>query len=264
MNFHRHRSNYWSCSNLANWLLYQFDIKKPGAETVYGWKLWKQNAIAKHPWIYTTVEDGFDKLQDIVYFPYDVYDNIRTYIRNRFITRTHLIDTRLIPGQWHETDERLLHGMMELLVDFVEIEKAHMYTWSSPDEEKPWYLRYRFLIWGENRSREKGLAYLDWEMQLTDDREHYFTQQALMAQEQNEIYIWWKDIRPNRPDAYEVTGWNAYYETHPKIEFFDENESDRTELRKLSNKVYKLEEDWNKEDEEMLQKLIKIRRSLWT
>ena len=264
MNFYRYRKNYWSCSSFASWILYQFNIKKPGAETLHGWKLWKQKSIAKHPCVYTVVEDWFDNLQDIVYFPYDVYDNIRTYIRNRFITRTHLIDTKLKPGQWHETDTRLLNGMMELLVDFIEIEKAHMYIWSTPDEKKPWYLRYRFLRWGENRSRENGLAYLDWEIQLTDDREQYFTQQALSAQSQNELYIWWKDIRPNRPDPYEVTGWNAYYEIHPKTDFFDDNEPNNTELRKLSHKIWELEESWHKEDEEMLNKLIKIRRSLWT
>jgi len=265
MNFYRYRKNYWSCSQFANWILSLVKVQKPEAETTQGWKLWKNTTIAAHPWIYTLVEDWLDNIQDVVYFPYDVYDNIRLYLRNRFITRSHLINTKLKPGQWHETDEKLLHGMFELLVDFVEIEKAHMHNWCKPYQEKPWYLRWRSLRWGVNRSRENGLAYLDWEKTLTDDGRH-FTTQALAAYEQEALYLWWKDVRPNRPDPYDITGWTAYNDKLGPTEFLDRelNDEDSKEMHRLSQKVWDLEESWNEEDEQMLTRLIKLRRTLWT
>ena len=266
MRFYRHRSNYWSCSDFASWVLSLVDVVKPQAETSEGWKCWRNLTLSAHPVVYTLVEEWLDALQDIVMFPYDVYDSIRTYIRNRFITKTHLIPTGLVPGEWHETDERMLHGMFELLVDFIEIEKAHMHRWCKPSTEKPWYLKWRFLRWGEHRSVEDGLAYLDWEMKLVEQDGEHFTHQAQAAETQYELYNWWKNIRPNRPDPYEVTGWNALNDTLPDIMCWDatNNSEERRQLNLLSLKVHELEERWEKEDEEMLLKLVKIRRSLWT
>ena len=79
---------------------------------------------------------------------------------------------------------------------------------------------------------------------------------------QKELYIWWKDTRPARPDAYEVTGWNEANDAHPVI-FWKDERCDNT-LLQLSQDVNNLEESWHQEDENMLKKLILIRRTLWT
>lgn len=266
MRMHRHRFNYWSCSKFAQWVYTHFDIQKPFAETSSGWKEWKEKTKASHPHVYNFVEEYLDLLQDIVMYPYDLYDNFRIYIRNRFITKTHIIRTGLTPGQWHETDERLLHGMFELLVDFIEIEKANMLMVSDSTLERPWWRKFRWSRWGEYRSREDGLKYLDWEMNLTDDDQH-FTSQAMSAREQYELYTWWKDKRPTRPDPYDVTGWTEWCNQRgDDISWIleDKTNADRQETRTRLDALNLLEEQYDKEDTEMLDRLVKLRHHLWT
>jgi hypothetical protein len=65
--------------------------------------------------------------------------------------------------------------------------------------------------------------------------------QSHCAQEQKELYLWWKDIRPTRVDPFDNVIWD------------DPNKS-----------RFDAEEEQFEEDTEMLIRLMKIRRSLWT
>jgi hypothetical protein len=236
------------------------EVNKPDAATSEEWDTWNHTFKTRHPILYPVIEDWLDKAQDVVMFPYDVFDSIRVYIRNRFVTRTHLMDTTLTPGEWHETDERMLYGMFNTLVDFVEIEKAHMWNICSSDEDGI-KKRSRWLRWGEDRAPEYGIAYLNWEIKLEDE---YCARQVDCAQEQLDLYTWWKDIRPNRPDAYEVTGWNELNDDLPINSTMAYDTELSQQIREASIKVGELEEQWHDEDNQMLIRLINIRRSLWT
>ena len=137
---------------------------------------------------------------------------------------------------------------------------------------------FRTRTW---RSTELGLSYLDWESQLIMDESWGLSkddpnygkpsQQAIKAQEISELYHWWKFTRPNRPDPYEVSGWTEYCEEKrgkgdSLWDFMSENETEdeKQQSRKMIDLMNKIEEDYYKEDEEMLIKLIRLRRSLWT
>lgn len=257
MNLYRHRRTYWSCSKVAAWVLSLVDITKPYAETSEGWDKWNAKVAQQHPLIYTMVEDWFDKVQDIVMYPYDVYDYLNTRLRMRFIKQHYLIDTGLDKWEWQDTQDRMLHGLFSLLVDFVELEKTNMQRWNS-DYPK---------IKRGTRSREHGLAYLEWEMNL--EYENHYTRQAITAKDVYDLYIWWKDVRPNRPDPYEISGWSAFCdkrETSGGGMFRFDNMDD--EERKLSSqyreKLDAIEKSYEDEDEKMMIKLIKIRQDLWT
>jgi hypothetical protein len=242
------------------------EINKPDYATSEEWTAWDHQFETRHPILYPIVEDWLDKFQDVVMFPYDVFDSVRIYFRNRFATRTHLMDTKLAPGEWHETDERMLHGMFEALVDFVEVEKANMWINCQPDDVVI-NKRSRWLRWSENRSPEYGVEYLQWEINLVNDGQHDINmcnRQSVNAQEQLDLYNWWKVIRPARPDPYEVTGWN---ELNDKLPLNSTTAYDREvsqQIREASIKVGELEEQWHDEDNKMLIRLINIRRSLWT
>jgi hypothetical protein len=266
-NILRHRNNYWSCSTLANWVLSKAGTKKPAVGTEEDWMDWRKVT----PWN-TVIEDWFDNLQDIFTFPYDVCDTIRIYTRNRFITKTHMIDTKLTPGLWHESDERLLHGMFNVLVDFVEVEKAHMNNVCETSQEKPWWLRFRFLRWGEHRSIESGIAYLDWEIDLKNKRcEDYdgldMTPQSISAQEQKDLYLWWRNVRPNREDIHEITGYTKLceeiYPTGWNV-FQDLTPEQNIKMELVLNNIYQIETTREQEDEDMMIRLIKLRQHLWT
>ncbi len=149
----RSRANYWSCSEFAAWLRKVFDApEKPSALPWDEWKTWKADFKAAKPFVYWFIEKFLNKLQNFFMFPADVIYEIRCYIENRYIYKTHYLPIGLKPGQYSDVRERLLRGVFETLVDFVEIEKAHMQSLCDEVKMK------------KHRSRELGLRHLDWEI----------------------------------------------------------------------------------------------------
>lgn len=285
-NFYRTRSTYWSCSKFADWIRKTFTTNpKPKAATSEGWRDWNKTAKEESRFVYWFTEEFLDKVQNFFMFPLDVWDEIRIYIRNRWITKTHAIVTPLERGVWHENDQLMMHAMFQVLVDYIEIEKASCALWDDDRRKKykekmPWWrhLPYR-LRFGQWRSRELGLEYLEWEMSLKNENEwddkldpEYGkpTRQARSACEQMELYLWWKDVRPHRPDPSELSGYTKAFADRQKNKKEDEDiwdilsEPVTDEYRKIMDKSYEIEESQDQEDQEMLIRLIKIRSHLWT
>jgi hypothetical protein len=93
------------------------------------------------------------------------------------------------------------------------------------------------------------------------------TSQAETAREVKEIYDWWKFTRPARPDAYDVSGWSDLCEEKRADggNMFDRGDADYQERsRKSLEIVRKIEQEYEDEDEQMLIRVIKRRRGLWT
>jgi hypothetical protein len=143
--------------------------------------------------------------------------------------------------------------------------------------EVPWW-RSGWLRWRTWRCPEAGMEYLKWASSLTnvdfldEDKKHEAvpTYQATSAKEIIELYTWWTVTYRNRPDAYEASGWTAACEASRianggKLSFSSDKDP---VLKKASDKAHKLlqkiEADYEKEDEAMMIRLIKIRQSLWT
>ena len=206
-------------------------------------------------------------------------------IRYRTIDKYHVIKIHSLKPDYYDTDTRLLHGMFDLLVDFIEGEKAHMELVFG--EKKTWKEKFYFKFLPScltPRSRERGLRYLDWEISLKDTPTQFpeeipiYKSQSEIAQTIKDLYIWWKDVRPLRKDPSDLAGLSDFFNKHREkihkfrkcedsecFEMYSElTEDEKTEEHRLLMLSVKIEEDQNKEDEEMLIKLIKIRRSLWT
>lgn len=280
LRMYKQRANYWSCSKFADWILNTFAGRsKIKSGTAEEWSDWRKTMRAEHPLTHWFVEEALDNIQNFLYWPYDVVDAIRTYYHNRFVTKTHYAPTRLEPGVWHETDQRMMHSMFELLVDFVEIEKAHMQLWTAESKNQdPWWHKIRLFRWKEFRSRELGLKHLEWEMTLDQPNvdewgtDQSCPRQAIVARELQELYTWWKDVRPNRPDPMDVSGWSDYCDSRrsedPGDVFAalraDKTDEERTASRNIFDKMNEIEEAYDKEDEDMMIRLIRVRRSLWT
>lgn len=234
------RINYWTCSKFANFVR---GSKKPSSLTSEDWNKWHKETKEKNPWRYWLAEDFLKILQDICYFPYDIYRTIKSYIRNRFIDKIHYLKTDLEPGQYYDLDTRILHGLFNELVDFVEIELASLMRYYKDKN-------YKFK---KGRCVQAGLDHLDWAISLTygndfnldkkDPKYNESTPQAKSSKKILELYNWWKN-RPNRVDPFDV---------HKK-------ENDKNWYKKVN----KMENFYEKEDTKMLIELIKIRNSLWT
>jgi hypothetical protein len=274
-------SNYWSCSPFADWLR---GTKKLSMGTSEEWDDWTTAAQMKHNFRYWLAEEALGHIQDFVTWPARKLNDIRYYINNRWVSRSHSLTAHprdIKPGSWCDVGNRILPCLFNELVDFVEIEQAwHHCLWSDDMKTKynvPWYRKgwLRLRTW---RSPEAGMEYLRWAETLTnaefldDDKKHLAepTYQATAAKEIIELYTWWTTIYRARPDAHDASGWSDYCEASRianggKLSWSGDKSP---ELKAMSDaaheKLQEIEAAYEAEDEAMMIRLIKIRNSLWT
>jgi hypothetical protein len=248
----RNRINYWTCSKFADFIRGE---KKPFALEWGAWDDYYSDLKKRKPIRYWIAEKLLRHLQNIIYYPYDLYNEIKFYIHNRWIDKTHYLKTGLRPGGYHEFDERILHGLFNELVDHVEIELAHLSRWDTTK-------KYKFK---NGRCLEAVDDYFKWANNLkekNDKGRKVLTPQAHDARRVQKLYEWWKNKRPNRPDPYEVSGWNKVCKVDDKS-LFDSNIPISKQKKSLT-KLHKIEQSYDDEDTEMLTELIKLRHNLWT
>jgi len=274
------RSNYWSCSKFADWVR---GTPKLSMGTSTEWDQWNDQAKRYNPVRYWIAEDALDAIQNFIHYPTDKLNDVRYYINNRWVSRSHQLTANpqdIKPGQWKDVGNRFLPCLFNELVDFVEIEQAwHTCIWDEEARKKynpPWW-RSGWLRWRTWRCAEAGLAHLDWAAGLTnrdfieEGEKEEPTQQALAAREIKELYLWWTTTYRNRPDPYDASGWTAYCELNRlqnggRLNW--DGAKDSLELARASdlahNELRRLEAEYEAEDEAMMIRLIKIRNSLWT
>jgi hypothetical protein len=280
------RSNYWSCSAFAGWLR---GTKKPSAETAEGWDEWHKASKGLYPIRYWLAEEGLDHLQNFLWWPIDRIYDVKYYVNNRWVSRTHALTAHprdIKPGTWCDVGHRFLPCLFNELVDFVEVELAWWHlAWEGKEVRKkynmPWWAVgwFRVRTW---RCTQAGLDNLNWQMSLTVDSSWGVqpghkdwgkpTHQAKRAKEIYDLYIWWTQTRPARLDPYDASGWSEICErvreangggamaglAGPKDPVL------RQEQDQAHKIVQQLEEQYEKEDEKMMIRLIKARGSLWT
>ena len=275
------RNHYWTCSKFADWLR---GTASPGALTSRGWREWREMAQKKHPVRYWLADEGLDYLQTVVFYIPDKLYDLKYYINNRFVTRTHSLTAHphdIAPGTWCDVGNRFLPCLFNELRDFVEVELAWWHiAWADQDTKA----KYRAPFWATGwwrwrtwRCPQAGLDCLAWQMELTnaefldEDQKHLAepTYQAKAAQEILELYKWWTEVYPNRPDPHDAGGWSAYCEQRRAsgAGFFDFEDRTEAELEASSRALdatQAIEDKYKKEDEEMLIRLIRVRESLWT
>jgi hypothetical protein len=279
------RNNYWTCSKFADWLRGTAKLKSGTSEE---WDDWTTTAKMKHSFRYWLAEEGLDILQKIVYWPTDKIYAIKYYINNRWVTRTHALTAHprdIKPGTWSDVGHRFLPCLFNELVDFVEIELAWWHlAWNSEERPKynmPWWAVgwWRVRTW---RCPQAGLDNLEWQRNLRHSADDGWkegdpnigkpTPQAVKAQEILDLYTWWTTTYRNRPDPYEASGWSAACDAlrdanGPGVMSMFRKNSD-PKLKKASDEalklLHKIEADYEKEDEQMMIRLIKVRHGLWT
>ena len=276
------RSHYWTCSKFADWLRGTHKLKFGTSEE---WNLWETASKTHHPFRYWLAEEGLDYLQKVVFFIPDKLYDVKYYFNNRWITRTHALTANpkdIKPGTWCDVGNRFLPCLFNELVDFVEVELAWWHlAWNSEERPKykaPWYNFGWFRVRGW-RCAQAGLDNLEWQRQLRwkedevgpdSDSLGKLTPQAIKAQEILDLYTWWTQLYRNRPDPYEASGWTAHCEDMRQkyggglASWGKENKAEKTASKKALKLCQKIETAYEKEDEEMMIRLIKVRHGLWT
>jgi hypothetical protein len=273
--------NYWSCTKFADWVRGK---PKLIAGTSEQWDEWREEAERYHPVRYWIAEEALDAIQGFFLYIPERLNDVRYYINNRWISKSHALTAHprdIRPGSWSDVGNRFLPCLFNELVNFVEVEQAwHYVMWNDEEQKKynvPWY-RSGWLRWRTWRSPEAGMAYLKWASTLTneefldDDKKHEAvpTYQAKAAKEIIELYTWWTTTYRNRPEPMEASGWTAYCEAARmanggRLSFGKDKSPELAEMSKVAlDKLHKMEEEYEAEDEAMMIRLIKIRQSLWT
>ena len=277
-------SQYWSCTPFADWLR---GTKKLSAGTSEEWNDWTTAAQMKHNFRYWLAEEALGHIQDFVTWPVRKLYDIKYYINNRWVSRAHSLTAHprdIKPGQWKDVGNRFLPCLFNELVDFIEIESAWSHiAWGNKEDrakyDPPFWASgwFRWRVW---RCPQAGLDHLNWAMTLKFDEDYckdekYYgqpTPQAIRAKELKDLYVWWTTVYRNRPDPHDASGWSDYCE---KLREESGNEdrwfgirSKNPETEKLGKTALKLttkiEAAYDKEDTEMMFRLIKARDSLWT
>jgi len=169
-----------------------------------------------------------DKFADLKCHLYD----IKFKFKNRFITKSFLIDTKLDKNVWHDTDYRMLYGNMQLLVEFVE--------------------------------KEKPFDIVDYDSCEYDRK----VKETIIK-----IYTWWKNYprRQNEISAI-LDRWcesrqkDCPIKNNNSVDAFIANLNCPSSIQtnQISKELDDAENKLLQEEDEMLNELITIRKSLWT
>lgn len=256
------RKVYWSCTKFAEFIR---GFPMPKAATMVEWKKWESDCKKTKPLRFWLAEEALDKVQNILYLPIDLLYEFKYWFRNRFITKTHALVSNLERGKWHELDSRILHSLFDELVNFVEVDLAWLNIAFSEESRKKYNVPFWAYGWFKTntwRSYQSGLDYLDWASKLCIESDNKTpTPQAIAAKEIKELYLWWKTTRQYRKDPYDVSGWTNIY---LNSSIWNEDGQNKEEVEKSLDLLTEIENQYDKEDEEMLIRLIKVRKHLWT
>ena len=207
------------------------------------------------------------------------YRDIERWIAFRTYDKYNVIKIPSLSPNYYDKDTIILHGMMDLLVEFVEVEMPAWYFYDLRQNLTllggiKWKIQHLFR---QPRSREFGIQALrNMKENMQQSEVDRYVDDCVA------IYTWWKDVRPNRKEPEELSGLNEFYKDHPRwritkclkdleqlvtgIGSYHENftEEDDKILGELCQETDRIENEQLQEDNEMLHRLIEIRIFMWT
>lgn len=240
--------------------------KKVTGLTAEGWtdrKKWLQENM---PWKYWA-EDKLDDIRwSINHFidRYILLEDVRYYLRNRFVTKTHLLRTDVKKGDWAEADTRLFDAIMLLNVDFLEKENNYRDNWIKEECGEENFVPYKPWEVYEVEKKERGEKNcIDGD---PDDENSYGMppHQWQGALARWEVYKWFKETYP----TYQTREDELYEQVkRGKGESIMEQFADKTNEehnRAIYKQIHELEAQLSDEKIENMTKIIKHNESMWT
>ncbi len=160
--------------------------------------------------------------------------NMWYYVKCAIWHRYTTITPRNIAPTWTDRRELLLHTSFEILMDFVEKEQKGRWTVSDLEAE----------IASPTDEMSKGwcLSYL------------------ATATEIEFLYHWWTVLRPERETEYDrrLTAWSDLHQADRDAYTVEHPDWQKTENPEYDDAIR------DKEDDDMLHRLVNVRQSLWT
>jgi hypothetical protein len=200
-------------------------------ETGYCWEDWHEEVKALHPIKYWIAETAGDFLRYKVWFPLKrPVEKLRYWFVSHVIPsrRYHMLDLRQPNGYrygWQDVPEKMLYAMFNLLGEYL--------------KEEPYDLTTNYTI--EQINADAGMKH-----------------QHEQLQEAKAIHHWWTVTRHEEERVHQDL-LHRWCELRKIKEKRDSGEADKV-FEVMKND----EEDQEKKLDEMIARLMKIRRSLWT
>lgn len=199
-------------------------------------------------------------------------------IAYRTTQQYNVVKIRSLPPGYYDTDTRIFHAIMQLVVDHVEVSMSAAYVDDGYYDVGFWEFVWMCLPpviapdW-MIRCRWRGMAFLAKEKRLNDPGlpiEHRHPEQARAASEIEQIYLWWKDIRPKRPEPEELSGMlevmKKIREYRKKTHIFNTDSLPKNldaELQAAVDMCDKTEKAYDNQDREMMKRVIDILPYMW-
>lgn len=224
-------------------------------------------------------------------YPLQSFKDLERYIAYRTYDNYRVVKADL-PAGFYEPGDLLLPISFALLKKFVEVNLAYQALWSHEDKAPKWLKISEYLpsplsdiITPDLVSRELGMLALEDQIESIQKDNMYSPQHREEHlhtwKEIKELYIWWTDLRPKRGEPGDVSGFYEICETlrikngnvHKFIPIagstcksmqFSGSAADYKAYSDASDRMWEEEKRQNKEDEEMLIRLVKIKEHLWS
>lgn len=236
---------------LKNWL----NFNSPDSATWEEWREFNREFKNKAPVRYWFSKQFLPSFRN----RYRRITDLGYELRYRTIDKYHVVNTKLKPG-YYDADTRMLHAMMSLLVDYVEIELATCDLHC--DQSATWKERFIAKHNPNWRNAKRGIRYLN------ENSDELTNKKALS------IYQWWTLEYPkyermqselldhNQDESLDNYELLFIASDDPEIEA--RYQSHQTSKKAMYDALHALEDTQRKTTQSMLHKLIDIRESLWT
>jgi len=220
--------------NLREKILEFWNLDTPTAATMDEWDEWKENSKASKPLVYFLRKTLPDFIKYKIIFPY-FYWPIRDpkwALMYRFHPnhKYNIIKPRTLKPSYYDPLVLILHANMEILVEFVEHERSVQHVdWhgSSKEHGKAW---------------DEMNEICDWWTIKWPEREKMFPDGSPLLE------------RPNIPEEWgHMASLKDKYKDEPIMKEY---------IKYLKN-MSECEEKWEEKEQEMLMRLIKIRKYMW-
>jgi hypothetical protein len=190
------------------------------------------------------------------------------------LQRTYVLDSKISKNTQHDIQDVLLYALFNALVDHVEVYTSFKHRCQEYDEGLSGSAP-RDTWWNPYRDPAGGIVALDLMSHEThekingDDRsfltEGQPTIAAISAAKQLELYRWWVNVRPTRPQAFQSSvPWQQFryytgfqYPEDITTEDFVPGTQHDENMRMAMLKYY------HAEDTRRMRELLEIRHTLW-
>lgn len=251
-NYWRHINMFWKEEfSLEGEILKKLGYPRPKSATMEDWEKWKKEYQILFPPLFSF----FEFTRSIGTFFYKLNRRIKDFfyiLRYVFIENYYTVridNSKYSKYSYHDSDELLLYSNFQILVDFVEIELASMQQICFKEDRGLKYFLKGIWVLGiflkSQRNSELGLKYLN--------------SKNIGDKEIKELYLWWTKIRFKRKSPIDISGWTKVCNDERKGKFVTKKEK-----RKALSLCRRIEIQHEKEDRNMLVKLIDFRGRLWT